>query len=138
MVLCVVGHMPREINRYIWFAIEEGANITAPIILTNTKRFPLAQGGLEIEIKATVIWENKKNLKIFAEKANSLQFTLGEPYQNDTKNFLHKIKRKENDVCESVSSDKEPEDLYLRTKNQKIKLNFVLLHCVLDKFFLKL
>ena len=117
--MCVVGHMPREINRYIWFAIEEGANITAQVILTNTKRFPLAQGGLEIEIKATVIWENKKNLKIFAEKANSVQFTLGEPYQNDNKNFLHKIKRKENDVCESifgqrnrrsVSSDEEPED----------------------------
>ena len=120
--------MPREINRYIWFAIEEGANITAQVILTNTKRFPLAQGGLEIEIKATVIWENKKNLKIFAEKANSVQFTLGEPYQNDNKNFLHKIKRKE----------KETEDLYLRTKNQKIKLNFVLLYCVLDNFFLTL
>ena len=28
----------------------------------------LTQGGLEIEIKVTVIWENKKNLKIFAEK----------------------------------------------------------------------
>ena len=115
----------------MWFAIEGGANITAQVVSTNTKRSPLTQGGLEIEIKVTVIWENKKNLKIFAEKVDSVQFTLGERYQDDTKKFLHEIKRKKNDVCVSVC-------LYLRTKNQKIKLNFVLLHCVLEKNFLKL
>ena len=76
----------------------------------NTKRSPLTQGRLEIEIGVTVICENKKNLKIFAEKVDSVQFTLGEPYQDDTKKFLHEIKRKENDVCVSVSPDEEPED----------------------------
>ena len=88
MVLCVVGRMPREISRDTWFVIS----------------------GLEIEIEVTVIWENKKNLKIFPEKVDSVQFTLGEPYQDDTKIFFHEIKRKENDVCMSVSSDEEPED----------------------------
>ena len=110
MVLCVVGHMPREISRYTWFAIEGGANIMAQVVSTNTKRSPLTQGGLEIEIKVTVLWENKKNLKIFAEKVDSVQFTLGEPYQDDTKRNLHEIQRKENDVCVSVCSEKEPED----------------------------
>ena len=65
---CVAGHMPREKSRYTWFAIEGGANITAQVVSTNTKRSPLTQGGLEIEIKVTVLWENKKNFKIFAEK----------------------------------------------------------------------
>ena len=41
--------------------------------------------------------KTKKNLKIFAEKVDSVQFTLGEPYQDDTKFFLHEIKPKEND-----------------------------------------
>ena len=91
MALCVVGHMPREISRYTWFAIEGGANITAQVVSTNAKRSPLTQGGLEIEIKVTVIWEHKKNLKIFAEKVNSVQFTLGEPYQDDTKKIVHEI-----------------------------------------------
>ena len=65
MVLCVVGPMPREISRYTWFAIEGGANITAQVVSTNTKRSPLTQGGLEIEIKVIIIWEKKesKNLK---------------------------------------------------------------------------
>ena len=68
MVLCVAGHMPRETSRYTWFAVEGGANITAQVVSRNTKRSPLTLGGLEIEIKVTVIWENKDNLKIFAEK----------------------------------------------------------------------
>ena len=99
--------MPREISHYTWLAIEGGANITAQVVSTNAKRSPLTQGGLEIVIKVTVIWENKKNLKIFAD---SVQFMLGEPYQDDTKIFLLEIKRKENDVCVSLSSDEEPED----------------------------
>ena len=108
----------------MWFAIEGGANITAQVVSTNTKRSPLTQGRLEIEIKVAVIWDNKKNLNIFAEKVDSVQFTLGETCQDDTKKFFHEIKRKENDVCVC---------LYFRTKNQKIKLNFVLLYCVLEK-----
>ena len=110
MVLCVVGHMPQEISRYTWFEIEGGADITAQVVLTNAKRSLLTQGRLEIEIKVTVIWENKKNLKIFAEKVDLVQFTFGEPYQDNTKNFLHEIKRQENNVYVSVSSDEEPED----------------------------
>ena len=34
----------------------------------------------------------KKNLKIFAEKVDLVQFTLGDPYQDNTKNILHEIK----------------------------------------------
>ena len=47
----------------------------AQVVLANTKRFLLTQGRLEIEIKVTVIWENKKNLKVFAEKVGLVQFT---------------------------------------------------------------
>ena len=64
----------------------------AQVVLTNTKKSLLTQDRLKIEIKLTVIWENKKNLKIFAEKVHSVQFTLGELYQDNTKNFLHEIK----------------------------------------------
>ena len=110
MIVCVVGHMPWEISCYTWFPIERGANITAEGVSTNTKRSPLTQGGLEIEIKVTVIWENKNNLEIFTKKVDSVQFMLGEPYQDDTKKILHEIKRKENNVCVSVSLDEEPED----------------------------
>ena len=67
---------------------------------------------MEIGIKVTVIWENRKNLNLSTENEDLVEFTLGELYQDqdDTKNFLHEIKQKENDVCVSVSLDKEPED----------------------------
>ena len=52
--------MPPEIDRYTWFAIEGGANIMAQAVSTNAKRSPLTQGGLEIEIKVTVIWGKKR------------------------------------------------------------------------------
>ena len=124
---CVVGHMPWEISRYTWFGIEGGANITAQAVSTNAKRSPLTQGGLEIETKVTVIWENKKNLKIFAEKVDSVQFTLGEPTRTILKFFCMKSsERRTMYVC-----------LYLQMKNQKIKLNFVLLYFVLEKIFFR-
>ena len=63
MVLCVVGHMPREISRYTWFAIEGGANITAQVVSTNAKRFPLTQGGLEIENKSYCYLGKQKESK---------------------------------------------------------------------------
>ena len=100
LVLCVVGHMPREISRCIWFATQGGANITARVVSTTVKQSPLTQGGLEIEIKVLVVWENNKdNLEVLADKVNSVQFTLGEPYADDTKNILSQIKEKENTWC---------------------------------------
>ena len=41
---------------------------------------------------------------------NPFLFTLGEPYQDNTKKNLHEIKQKENNVHVSVSLDEEPED----------------------------
>ena len=42
--------------------------ITAQVVSANTKRSPLTQGGLEIKIKVTVIWENEKNLEYSLKK----------------------------------------------------------------------
>ena len=71
---------------------------------------------MEIEIKVTVIWKNKKNLKIFTEKVDSVQFTLDEfsivqirLYLYDTKKFFARNQAK-GERCMSVSSDEESED----------------------------
>lgn len=109
LALCVVGHIPREISRYIWFALIGGATITARVVSTAVKHSPLLQGGLEIEIKVLVVWENNdENLKILEDKAKSVNFPLGEPYQDDTKNILKLIKEKEDTVC--ISTDDEDEN----------------------------
>ena len=63
MALCVVGHLPWEINCYTWFAIEGGSNITAQVVLTNSKRSPLTQGGLEIRNKSYYYLGKQKESK---------------------------------------------------------------------------
>ena len=40
-----VGHVPREISRFVWFAIYHGASITARVADPQPIRSPLVQGG---------------------------------------------------------------------------------------------
>ena len=69
---------------------------------------------------------------------------LGEPNQDDTKKFLHKIKRKENDVRVSVPLDEEPEDetelciivLCIRKKNQNFKIWIYVVTFITSRIFM--
>ena len=38
----IVDHMPRELSRFIWYAIERGARITATLVSTQAKDSPLS------------------------------------------------------------------------------------------------
>ena len=51
-----VGHIPLELLRYIWYALERGASVNAEVKSVKYKPSPLVQGGLEIPIKVTVRW----------------------------------------------------------------------------------
>ena len=42
------GHLPMEISRVTKFILDRGARITTTLRLTNYRRSPLVQGGLEI------------------------------------------------------------------------------------------
>ena len=53
-----VGHIPREISRYTWYAILEGAKISAQVINEKYKPSPLVQGGLEIMILVEIEWNS--------------------------------------------------------------------------------
>ena len=48
LVNSVVGHVPREIARHIWFALQRGATISAPVVDSKPRKSPLIQGGPEI------------------------------------------------------------------------------------------
>ena len=50
----IVGHLPREISRATKFLLDRGATISANLILTDYRRSPLVQGGLEIACKVSV------------------------------------------------------------------------------------
>ena len=51
-----VGHVPRELARYVWYARMEGAKFEAVVHQEKEKPSPLVQGGLEIIIKMKATW----------------------------------------------------------------------------------
>ena len=70
-----VGHIPCEISRYIWYAINLGASISGEVVGTRPKRSPLKQGGLEIPIVVLVAWDDADKLSILIGKVESVDFT---------------------------------------------------------------
>ena len=103
LAIAIVGHMPRELRRFIWYAIERGAQITATLVSTQAKDSPLVQGGLEIPVIVKVEWENEINLQRLKKKVASLSYSLEEDYVDESKDILEEI-LKEND-CDLLTSD---------------------------------
>ena len=99
----IVGHMPRELSRFIWYVIERGARITATLVSTQAKDSPLVQGGLEIPVIVKVEWENEINLQRLKKKVESLSYSLEEDYVAESKDILEEI-LKEND-CDLLASN---------------------------------
>ena len=54
----VVGHVPKELSRFVHFILLHGASATAKVVGTHHRRSPLVQGGLEIPIEVTVVMPN--------------------------------------------------------------------------------
>ena len=56
----IVGHVPKELSRHIWFATQNRAKLST--IVDNTKPQPLVQGGLEILNRINIVWDNKQKV----------------------------------------------------------------------------
>ena len=99
----IVGHIPRELSRFIWYTIERGARITATLVSTQAKDSPLVQGGLEILVIVKVEWENEINLQRLKKKVASLSYSLEEDYVDESKDILEEILKENN--CDLHTSD---------------------------------
>ena len=84
----IVGHVPRELSRYVWFALEHGASIHGKVKSEMHRPSPLLQGGLEIPVTVTVEWENYLSLKILGDRITSVAYDMGTPYVDDSKAIL--------------------------------------------------
>ena len=91
-----VGHVPREISRYIWYALQKGALISE-VIDASPKRSPLLQGGLEVPIQMLVVWKYEKNLEILKNKLEQIDFN----YEDESRAILEELN------AEIQSSDDE-------------------------------
>ena len=104
----VVGHIPRELSRYVWYALQKGAKFTGEVIAVKAKRSPLIQGGLEIPIKVVVQWSDSRNLSLLKQRTEQVSYPIETDYTDDSKSILAEIQ--EADVENYISSDSENED----------------------------
>ena len=74
IVPVVIGHAPKKIPRFFWFAKQKGVKLLTVVDNTQVKRSPLVQGGLEILIRMNITWNNEWNIKIVQEKLSRINF----------------------------------------------------------------
>ena len=87
----IVGHVPKEISGYIWFAIQKGAKVSAIVVNTEWQPSPLIQGSLEILITMKIVWENEKNIRILQEKVSRVNFKCYEDESAEIRQTIRAI-----------------------------------------------
>ena len=105
----VVGHIPRELSRYVLYALEKGAKFTGEVLTAKAKRSPLIQGGLEIPIKVNVQWTDSRNLAVLKQRTE-VSYPIGTDYTDDSKSILAEIQDEADVEIENCSSDSENEE----------------------------
>ena len=98
-----VGHIPRELSRYMWYALDGGTIISTKVISDKYKPSPLSQGRLEIPIKVFVGWSNEKSMAILKEKVKSINYPCNMDYVDNSKKILKDL------LGESMEEDEEAE-----------------------------
>ena len=63
-----VGHIPKELSRHTWYAIQEEAKFQTTAYDTKAQPSPLMQGGFEILMKVRVILSQEEKLLKFKAK----------------------------------------------------------------------
>ena len=106
----VVSHVPRELSRYVWYALGKGAKFTGEVISVKAKRSPLVQGGLEIPVSVVVQWSDARSLAILKEKTEEVSYSIEKDNVDDSKSILSEIQEADVYVSDS-DSDEEAETL---------------------------
>ena len=75
----IVGHVPRDISRFIWYFFTHGGKMEATVLSVRPLRSPIPSGGLEIMLMAKLTI-NEKDTKIL----KYLQQLIEENYEPET------------------------------------------------------
>ena len=108
----IVGHLPREISRFMYFIIFHGAQIVCKVINTHHRRSPLVQGGLEIPIEVTVTMNSSDaNKQALARCQNWVELKYKEPvdghFEDATDEILRMLRDTDSDESEDESESSE-------------------------------
>ena len=108
----IVGHLPREISRFMYFIIFHGAQIACKVINTHHRRSPLVQGGLEIPIEVTVTMNSSDaNKQALARCQNWVELkykeTVDGHFEDATDEILRMLRDTDSDESEDESESSE-------------------------------
>ena len=103
-----VGHVPRELSRHTWYAIQEAAQFEATVNNTNTRPSPVIQGGLKIPVRVKVVWPLVEELSIYITKVEETKYLVTGECVDDSKEIPKDLVRPE--AVESLDDDED----YLR------------------------
>ena len=89
--LIVAGHVPREFSRHFRFSIGEGAKFEAEVHKEKPMTSRSVQGGLEIPIKVSVMWDEPEKLSILVAEVKEVEYPMTGEYVNDLINILQEL-----------------------------------------------
>ena len=106
----VVGHIPKELSRYLWYSIQEGAKYDAEVYKKKPMASLLLQGGLEIPIKVSVTWDCLEKLSVLVEKVKDVQYPITGEYIGSSKDILHDLGVENDEESDDGESDGDDSD----------------------------
>ena len=87
----IVGHVPRELSRYFYYAMQSGATFTARVYSARHRPLPLMQGGLEIPLVVDVEWDDTSKLDIFRACVDKMGYNVDTSYSDEATEILKEI-----------------------------------------------
>ena len=109
----IIGHLPRELSRYLYFIIFHGARIVCKVVNTHHRRSPLVQAGLEIPVEVIVSMDSSDaNKQALHRCQNWVELKHKEPIDEQFKDATAEILRmlQDSDESEDESSTDESND----------------------------
>lgn len=88
----IVGHVPIELSRYLFYAQEHGCAFTVHMKSSHYLRSPLTQGGLEIPVTVKSLWDNSEGLQIL-QKHIMDNYSINNNEKDDSKSILDDLQK---------------------------------------------
>ena len=73
LVSDVVGHVPQEMSRFVYFFLHHGGSVDGTVEVERYRPSPIAKGGLEIVLRATSKIEDSKRFLLLRLKELTIQ-----------------------------------------------------------------
>ena len=100
----IVGHVPLELSRHVFFALQHGCAFSATVEKEKPTTSPLIQGGLEIRCNVKVVWDKPAGLDVLKSLVNKYSI------ENNEKDDSAEILRELGDLVKITIEDREVEE----------------------------